>query len=145
MLTLEPPLVVAEPMPFGPRVSYEGLFEQLAEPIANALAGADGPLASVQVAIGGNTADGLDGSFTSTIGAAEQLAAHQGGIVDDQVADRLVDAGEGSENYRQSVLGYLPQPDAPIVGNFEDFPRPPNQGTPGEIKGPPDVVDVLDG
>lgn len=121
-------------LPLGPRVFHDGLFEQLVEPLAGVLAGSDGPLASLQTTIAGNTEDGLEGTWQSTIGAADDLAANQAGLGDDQTADALVDAGAGTEAYRQSVLRYLPQPDAPIQGDFRDLPQPP-AGAPGGTGG----------
>lgn len=122
-MELSPGYIVREEMPFGPRVSGRHFFEGLADPLVGALSGSDGGLFSLQQVIGGNVADGLDGLYTSTVGHAEGVADNNGGAGDDQTASALVDSGAGSEAYRQSVLGYLPQPDAPIEGNFRELPN----------------------
>lgn len=139
-MELEPGIIDREPMPFGPRVSHHGLFEGLAESVVGALGGSDAPLASLQTAIAGNVADGLDAVFASTVGAAEAVTANNQGAGDDQTANALVDTGAGSEAYRQSVLGYLPQPDAPIEGDFRELPNfgDGHPGTGGVEDGPGD-------
>lgn len=121
-MTLEPGYVDREPMPFGPRVAHEGLFEGLAEPIVNALGGSDPGLHSLQTTIAGNIADGLDGKFASTIGAAESVADNNRGAGDDQTAGALIDTGGGVDAQRTASLPYLPQADAPIQGNFRELP-----------------------
>lgn len=121
-MELEPGIIVREPMPFGPRVATDGLFESLAEPLVNALGGSDAGFFSLQTTIAGNVADGLDGKFSSTIGAAEAVTENNAGAGDDHTANQLVDNGAGTEAYRQSVLSYMPQPDAPIEGNFRELP-----------------------
>lgn len=121
-MELEPGIIDREPMPFGPRVSYDGLFEGLVESLAGTLGGSDGALFSLQTTIAGNVADGLDVEFASTVGAAEGVAENNRGAGDDHTANALVDTGAGSEAYRQSVLSYMPQPDAPIEGNFRELP-----------------------
>jgi hypothetical protein len=122
-MELEPGLVVHEPMPFGPRVGHDGLFEGLVEPLVGALGGGDATLFALQETIAANVADGLDARFVATIGAAEEAAVNNRGAGDDQTADALVDAGAGSEAYRQSVLRYIPQPDAPIEHDFRELPN----------------------
>lgn len=122
-MELDPPYLEPEDMPFGPRIFTEGFFEQLAEPLVGALDGSDGGLSSLQQTIAGNVANGLDARFQSTIGAAESVAANNSGAGNDQTANALVDAGAGSEAYRQSALSFLPQPDAPIDGNFRELPN----------------------
>lgn len=122
-MELEPAYLTIEPMPFGPRVATDGLFEGLAGEIDGVLGDGDTQLASLQTAIAENSDAGLDATFTATIGAAADATAAQGSPETDQTGGRLVDAGAGSEAYRQSVLSVLPQPDAPIEGNFKDFPQ----------------------
>jgi hypothetical protein len=129
-MELEPGLIDRQDMPFGPRVARDGLFEGLAEPLVGALSGSDPVLFSLQATIAGNVADGLDGTFVSTVGAAEAVTDGNRGAGDDQTAGALVDAGQGSEAYRQSVLSYMPQPEAPIEGDFRDLP-PLGSGHPG--------------
>jgi len=125
-------------MPFGPRVSRDGLFESLLAPLAAALGASDDVLVPRQTAIAGNSDAGLDATFVSTIGVAEDVTAGQAGAADDQTSDRLVDAGGGVESYRGSVLRYLPQPETPIVGDFLDTPppTPPPSLEPPEDRGP---------
>jgi hypothetical protein len=129
-MELEPGIIDRQDMPFGPRVATEHLFEGLAEPLVGALSGGDGALFSLQATIAGNVADGLDGTFVSTVGAAEAVTDANRGAGDDQTAGALVDAGQGSEAYRQSVLSYMPQPEAPIQGDFRELP-PLGSGYPG--------------
>lgn len=121
-MELEPGYLDRTDMPLGPRVFTDGLFEGLADPMVGALSGSDGGLWSLQGTIAGNVPDGLDARFTSTVGAAEAVNEGNSGAGNDQTAYALVDAGDGSEAYRQSVQSYLPQPDAPIEGNFKNFP-----------------------
>ena len=137
-MELEPgPFAVREDMPFGPRVSRDGLFESLLDPLVVALGASDDVLTPASTAIASNTDDGLEATYASTIGVAETITADQAGAADDQTSDRLVDAGGGAEAYRGSVLRYLPQPSAPIEGDFLD-PPPPIGAGPGE---PPDRGD----
>lgn len=122
-MELAPGYLTPEDMPFGPRVFTDGLFEGKAETLVGALGASDGPLSSIQTTIAANVADGLDGKFASTIGAAEHANENNGGQADDQTAGTLVDNGGGVEMYHQSAQSYLPQPDAPIEGNFKEFPN----------------------
>lgn len=121
-MELEPGYLDREPMPFGPRVAHDGLFEGLAEPIVNALGGSDPGLHSLQTTIAGNVADGLDARFASTIGAAEGVAENNAGAGNDQTAGALIDTGGGVDAQRDASLPYLPQSDAPIEGNFRELP-----------------------
>lgn len=121
-MELEPGIIVREPMPFAPRVSHEGMFNALAEPLIGALSGGDGGLFSLQATIAENVADGLDAGFASTVGAAEAVAANNAGAGDDQTANALVDNGGGVDAHRSAALPYLPQADAPIEGNFRELP-----------------------
>jgi hypothetical protein len=132
---LEPgPFAVRDPLPLGPRVSRDGLFESLLEPLAVALGASDPVLAPAQGAIATNSDDGLEATYLSTVGVAETVTADQAGAADDQTSDQLVDAGGGADAYRGSVLRYLPQPDASIEGDFIDAPPP----TPPRELEPPD-------
>jgi hypothetical protein len=121
-MELDPGYIVREPLPFGPRVSYHGLFEQLAEPLVGALGGSDGPLASLQGTIASNSGAGLDGTFAATVGVAADVTANHAGAGNDQTAGALVDNGGGVDAQRGASLPYLPQPDAPIEGNFRELP-----------------------
>lgn len=121
-MELSPPLLVRAPLPFGPRISHDGLFAQLAGPLVDALGGADAPLGALQRDIAGNVADGLDARWTSTIGAAEEVADTHRGAGDDQTAHALVDTGAGADAYRQSVLSAMPQPDTPLEHDFRELP-----------------------
>jgi hypothetical protein len=119
-----------EEMPLAPFVGRDGLFAQHAEMIVGALRDTDGPLASLGHTIAGNVADGLDGLFASTIGAAEAEADTHAGAGDDPTAGYLTDAGAGTDAYHDDAQRYLPQPDSPIESNFLDLPTPP-AGHPG--------------
>jgi hypothetical protein len=121
-MELERGYIDREPMPFGRRISRDGLFEALAEPLVGALSGGDGGLFSLQATIAGNVADGLDALFVSTVGAAEDVAENNSGAGDDQTAHALVDNGHGVDAQRTASLPYLPQSDAPIEGNFRELP-----------------------
>lgn len=138
-MELEPGIIDREPMPFGRRVSFEGLFERLAEPLAGSLGGSDGGLFSIQHTIAANVVDGLDGTFAATVGAAEAVAANNAGAGDDQTAHALVDNGGGVDAQHGASLPYLPPPNAPIDGNFREFPNL-GDGHPGGggVDGAPD-------
>lgn len=128
-----------EEMPLGPFVGRDGLFQQHAEMLVGALRDTDAPLASLGQEIAGNVADGLDATFTTTIGAAEAEADTHAGAGDDQTAGYLADAGAGTDAYHDDAQRYLPQPDAPIEGNFLDLPTPPagHPGSPGNANDDP--------
>lgn len=124
-------------MPFAPRVSSAGMFNGVVGPLVDALNGGDPHLSSLQVTIAHNVADGLDATYGGTVGVAAAVTANNGGLGNDQTANQLVDNGGNAEWYRQSVLGYLPQPDAPIDGDFREFPdlgsgHPGNGGVDGD-------------
>ena len=130
-MELEPPYLVREDMPLGPRVMTDHLFEGFAEQAVAALGDSDPALFSLQTTIAENVADGLDARFTSTIGAAEVVNANNAAAVDDLTVHRLVDAGAGTDAYHADVQRYIPQPDAPIEGDFKELP---NLGT-GHVGG----------
>jgi hypothetical protein len=121
-MELEPGIINREPMPFGPRVSHDGMFAHFLEPLASTVNGGDAALFSHQQAIANNVADGLDETFATTIGAAEAIADNNRGAGDDQTAGVLVDNGGGVDAQRAASLPYLPQSDAPIEGNFRELP-----------------------
>jgi hypothetical protein len=127
-MELEPGPIVREPMPLGPRVFTPGLFASRAALLLGALRDSDAGFAAVELEIAGNAGDGLAASFAGSIDAAADAAANQANWRDDRTADTLVDAGGGADAYRQSVLRYLPQPDAPITTSFDDPPQPPSPG-----------------
>lgn len=122
-MELSPPYLTPEAMPLGPRVITPGLFLGYLAPLHDAIGGGDGTLFSLQQTIAGNTDDGLDGVFTATIGAAEDVAAAQGSPEDDQTAAQLTDAGAGVDVHRTVAAPYLPQADTPIVGDFRELPN----------------------
>lgn len=132
-MELEPgPFWQRDEMPFGPRVLTDGLFAQLLEPLVSVLRGSDTPLGAARDQVGRDVPTDLELVYLTTVGAAERELEAQEGAGDDQTAPALVDAGEGSEVYRQSVLGYLPQPDIPIEVDFTDPPEPPPPGSGGD-------------
>lgn len=141
MWTLEPGPIDREEMPLPPPVFYPGRLSQHLDLIVGPLSASDVVLGGHQLEIAGNRADGLDALYGRTIGAAADTDANHPTSDADPTADRLVDAGGGTEAYRQSVLRYLPTPDTPVPEGFTtvrpdpgDFPR----------KDPPELVPVLD-
>lgn len=125
-MELEPgPFWDREEMPLGPPVATEGLFERLLEPLVHALVGSDVPLGRLSDDVGRDVPDHIEAQYLTTAGAAEDEHFAHAMVPEDQTAPALVDAGAGSEMYRQSVLRYLPQPDSAIDVDFSDPPEPP--------------------
>jgi len=135
------------------RVFDGNQFQRMLEPLSNALGGSDPVLGGAANTIATVNGDGLDGSFAATIGPAADADAQHPSSDTDPTAHTLVDAGAGSESYRQSVLRYLPQPDArvpedyipplPDPANFRPDPdqnpdRPPSKGPGRPTPAPPD-------
>jgi hypothetical protein len=140
MWELEPGPIVREEMPLPPAIFYPGRLARHLELIVDELGASDVVLGGHQHDIAGNRGDGLDALYASTIGAAADADANHPPADADQTAHVLVDAGAGTEVYRQSVLRYLPQPDAPVPEDY--IPPVPNViDYPGEK--PPDYVDVI--
>lgn len=108
--------------PFPQLPSFEGLVAGALE----GLRGADDGLARQRLDVGDEGPPDLDAAYASTVAVSEETLAAQRGAEDDQVAGVLVDTTAGAEAYRQAALPHLPQPAAPIEGDFVDPPRPPN-------------------
>lgn len=121
--------------PFAPRVITEGVLEALLEPLVSVLAGTDLPLGQLSDDVGRDVPDNVEAVYLTTAGAAEEQHFVQATVPDDMTAPALVDAGHGTEVYRQSVLGYLPQPDMPIDIDFDEPPPPPNSPGSGDGAG----------
>jgi len=129
-----------EPLPLPPRVVGETTFQSLAHTLVDVLGDADRPLAALQTEVGGDGSPDLDTAFAATVGVAEDVTASQFDISTDQRADTLTQDGEGAEQYRQSALRYLPQPDAPIEMDLKDPPAlPPGEGHEGPGAGGPET------
>jgi hypothetical protein len=140
MWELEPGPIVREEMPLPPAIFYPGRLARHLELIVDELGASDVVLGGHQHDIAGNRGDGLDALYASTIGAAADVDANQPPADADQTAHVLVDAGAGTEAYRQSVLRYLPQPDAPVPEDY--IPPVPNVIDYPDQK-PPDLVDII--
>lgn len=125
MFELEPgplaPLVPDELRPFPPRSS----FETLVADALGALAGAEAALASTAVRTTEQPPDDLDALYGATVGAAEAAVDDEIAHAPGSSAPTLVDTGNTVDQIRQSVLGYLPQPDAPISASFDEPPMLP--------------------
>lgn len=141
MWELEPGPIVREEMPLPPPVFYPGRLTGHLEIIAGPLGASDTVLGQHQTDISGNRGDGLDALYAATIGAAADTDANHPSSDADQTAHGLVDAGAGTEAYRQYSLRYLPGPDSQVPEDFTA--RPP---VPGDYprKDPPELVPVLD-
>jgi hypothetical protein len=122
---LEPGPIVLEDMPFGPRVSHEGLFEGHVDQLLGTLAGSDGPLQVLAHHAGDDVPTDIDASFAQTVGSAEEAHADQVHAGPQSIADSLTDSGEDVATLRASVLKYLPAPTAPIAASFDP---PPDAG-----------------
>lgn len=114
--------------------SFEGL-------VASALEGAggvDAALGGVKVDVAGEGVPDLDGAYVTTVGVSEATLANQIGAEDDGRATELGDRTEGAEAYRRATSPYLPQPDAPIEGDFNEPPPPAPTGGGGDEGGDED-------
>jgi hypothetical protein len=114
-----------EPMPLPPRVVGETTFQSLAGALVDMLGDADPSLGAAADTVGRDVPADLDATFGATIGVAEDVTGSQFNLGTDQTADVLTQDGEGAEWYRQSVLQFLPQPDAPIEMELKDPPALP--------------------
>jgi hypothetical protein len=121
---LEPGPIVVEPLPFGPRVSRDGLFEGLADQLHGTLAGSDGALQSSASTAGDNVPTDIAAMFQGTVGSAEEAHYEQVQVGPQSSADALTDTGEDVAALRASVLRYLPAPNAPIAASFDPPPDP---------------------
>lgn len=135
---LEPGPIVVDDMPFGPRVSREGLLESFAEPLVNALHGSDVGLASSSDQVSRDVPRDLDAAYARSAGTAEEAHADQVTEGTGSAAGTLVDAGAGVEVYRGQVLPHLPPPTTGIDMNLVAPPKPPpelvGRNEPPELK-----------
>jgi len=125
---LEPGLIVREPMPFAPRVSYDGLFASLLDDTAPLLGSADDALAPATTAVSGDGAPDVGGAYDTIIGGARD--AHQANVDrgTGSVADALTGTGEQVTQLRASVIGYLPPPETAPDTSFVEPPPPDYSG-----------------
>lgn len=128
-MELEPGYIVREEMPFGPPVATDGLFEGLADELTGVLADSDGALASTSAAVGDDVPQDIDAHYARTAGVAEEVTDDEIAAGSQSQADPLLTSGGAVDQLRGGVVGYLPQPDAPIDGNFIDPPDPNLIGT----------------
>ena len=129
-----------DPMPLPPRVVGETTFQSLAGALVDVLGDADHPLGAAADTVGRDVPTDLDATFVQTIGVAEDVTGSQFDISTDQRADTLTQDGEGAEQYRRSVLQYLPQPDATVEMELKDPPAlPPAEGHDGPGAGGPET------
>lgn len=126
-----------ELLPLGPRVSREGLFASLAGVLVDVLGSGDAGLGTATRTIVGDGAPDMTAAYAGTVDLAEQELAQQTAAGVGGTADLLVDAGAGASAYRDSVLRYLPQPDASIEMPFLDLPTPPDGRDRPEPEPPP--------
>jgi hypothetical protein len=129
------------PLPLGPRVSHDALFESLADLIAPTLAGADAGLAAHSDAVGRDVPDDIASSHAATIAVAEDAHADQVRAQDTTTAPALIDTGANTDAYHAATRPYLPPPDADIELGFVDLPPLPTdtgEGGPGD-GGPPPI------
>jgi len=136
---LEPGPIVIDDMPFGPRVSREGLLESFAEPLVNTLHGSDDGLASSSDHVSRDVPRDLDAAYARSAGTAAEAHADQVTEGSGSQAGQLVDSGAGVEVYRGQVLPHLPPPTTGVDMNLVPPPKPPQQllGVPS----PPDLKD----
>lgn len=121
-MELEPGFIVREPMPFGRRVSYDGLFTRYVDELDGVLGGSDSGLAGASARVGDGVPQDLDSAYDGTIGVAADAHAAQVGAGSGSQAGSLISDGGNVDTLRASVLGYLPQPDAPVDTSFVDPP-----------------------
>ena len=112
------------PLPFGPRVMVDGLFTRHVDALVGTLGGSDGALQSSASTAGDNVPHDLDVAFLTTVGYAAQAHAEEVRGGSQSIAGALVGDGEDVETLRQSVLRYLPAPDAPIGAGLDPPPDP---------------------
>lgn len=137
MLELEPgpigPLTSDALAPFPRRPS----FETLVVDALGAFWNVDNALALAALHTAASPPDDLEALYAATVGAAEADVNHQLAQAPGSPAPTLVGQGDSTDRIRQSVLQYLPQPDAPITATFDEPPRPPTEaGPPQEPEGP---------
>jgi len=124
MFDLEPgplePLPIDALRPFAAAPSFEGLVAAA----LNTAGTVDAALEGRKLLVAGEGVPDLDGAYTTSVGVSEATLATQQGAEDDGRAAQLGDTTDGAEAYRQTALPHLPQPDAPIVGEFT-IPDPP--------------------
>lgn len=158
-MDLEPGYVIHEPMPFAKRVSYDGLFEGLADQLTGPLGDSDGALASTSASVGDGVPTDLDHAYGTTVGTAAEAHNDQVRGGTQSVAGVLIGQGADVETLRGAVLRFLPQPDAPVSmslidppdsnlihqGRGFDTPKPaPTPGkNPPEPGGPPDQSEAV--
>jgi hypothetical protein len=122
-MDIEPgPFTEREPLPLGPRISREGLFEQLAAQLVDPLSGADGGLDRLRATVGDGVPTDLDATYAATVGAADDAHASFAGSLDDRQGDTLADRGGAVDARRASVARYLPDADADVDASFVDVP-----------------------
>ncbi len=117
--------------PFPQRPSFEGLVAAALQPQR----GVDDGLSAQQRAAGDGGTPDLDAAYAATVVISAETLANQTGAEFDGRAAQFVDTTAGAEAYRQTALPHLPQPSAPIEGDYVDPPRPP--GVPQEGGGGP--------
>lgn len=102
--------------PYPVRPSFEGIVaDALGE-----LPALDARLAGAALWTTENPPDELDAVFNATVGAANGEVDTQIGAFDVSPFADLVTVGDNEDTLRQSVLRYLPGPEAPIETNFEE-------------------------
>lgn len=135
-MELEPgPFAVRDAMPFGPRVSREGLFTGLLDELAATLQGSDPQLELARQRVGDDLPQDLEATYASTVGdAADRTAAEQDGQ-DRSTAPALSEHGDQVERLRGSVLRFLPPPDVSLDTSFVDPPPVPRSFPPDPWRG----------
>lgn len=136
---LEPGPIVIEPMPFGPRVSREGLLESLAEPLVSMVQGSEYGLSVSSDQVSRDVPTDLNDAYARTAGQANVAHADQVRAGDATPAGELVDAGAGIDVYRAQALPHLPPPETGIASNLVPAPKPPADLVGGAE--PPDLKD----
>lgn len=145
MFDLEPgplePLTLDMLRPFPTRPSFEGLLSGAREQ----LRGGDPALTAAAVYAVENPTAAIDARYTSTIGGAESHVDAEIGTAPTAATSALIANGDSTDRIRQSVLRFLPGPDAPISVTLDPppmspdvenpFPTPPPRGG-DDIVGP---------
>lgn len=116
-------------MPFGPRVSHDGLFAALVEPVANVLRGSEPVLKPAQDTVGRDVPDNIDATYATTVGDAEYQHAIQVSAGPLSEAAVLHDAGDGVDAHHAYAQPFLPSPDTPVQTGFVE---PPPEARPGD-------------
>jgi len=67
----------------------------------------------------------LDGAYAESVGVAAEVVEANHDAANNTTGSQLADTTDGAEAYRAGVLPHLPQPSAPIEGDYTEPPHVP--------------------